>query len=78
MECGLRHLGGDGVRIHRYSSSYLARSEVDRNITSGCCFRLGSVVITWFSRKYNFLALNLVYVEYMVVLMDSCESIWIH
>jgi hypothetical protein len=34
-------------------------------------------MITWFSMKHTFVALSSIEVEYMVVSMDSCESIWL-
>jgi transposase InsO family protein len=48
---GLRYLGGDGVKLQGYSDSDWAGSDTDRKSTSGCCFSLGSAVISWFSRK---------------------------
>jgi hypothetical protein len=48
---GLYYLGGDGVRLQGYSDSDWAGSDTDQKSTSGCCFSLGSVVISRFSRK---------------------------
>jgi hypothetical protein len=46
---------------------------VDRKITSGCCFKLGSRVVSWFSRKQKYVALSSTEVEYMA----TCEAIWL-
>jgi hypothetical protein len=60
VEYGLRYLGGDGVQLQGHSNSNWTRSVVDRKITLGCCFSLGSAMITWFSRKQTSVALSLV------------------
>jgi hypothetical protein len=56
----------------------LGRQCIAKKRTSGCCFSLGSVVITWFSRKQTYVALSLAEAEYMAVSMASCEAIWLH
>jgi hypothetical protein len=48
---GLKYLSRDGVKLQGYSDSDMARSDTDQKSTSGCCFILGSVVISWLSRK---------------------------
>jgi hypothetical protein len=78
MEYGLRYLGGDGVELQGYTDSDWEGSAVDKKSTSGCCFNLGSTMITWFNRKKTSVALSSIEVEYMEVSMASCESIWIH
>jgi hypothetical protein len=78
MEYGLRYLGGDGVRLQGYSDSDWAGSAVDRKSTSGCCFNLGSTMITWFNRKHTSVALSSTEAEYMAMSMASCEAIWLH
>eukprot|EP00253_Pinus_taeda_P025920 PITA_25920 len=45
--------------------------------TSGCCFRLGSTVVSWFSRKQTSFALSSFEAEYMVASQASCEAIWL-
>jgi hypothetical protein len=55
---GLRYVGGDGVRVYGYSDSDWAGSVVNRKSTPGGCFNLGSVVVSWFSRKQTFVALS--------------------
>jgi hypothetical protein len=77
MEYGLRYLGGDEVDLNGYSYSYWEWSPIDRNNTSGCCFILGSTMITWFSRNQISIAFILVEEEYMEVSMASCDSIWL-
>jgi hypothetical protein len=74
----LRYVGDDGVRLHGYSDSNLVGSAVDRKSTSGGCFILGSIVVSWYSRKKTSMELSLVEEEYMVVHLASCEAIWLH
>eukprot|EP00253_Pinus_taeda_P024512 PITA_24512 len=45
--------------------------------TSGCCFGLGSAVVSWFSRKQQSLALSSAEAEYMAASLASCEAIWL-
>ena len=50
---------------------------VDRKSTSGCYFRLGSGVVSWFSRKQKLVALSSAEAKYMVASQVSCEAIWL-
>jgi hypothetical protein len=43
----------------------------------GCCFILGSTMISWFSKKQHPVALSSAEVEYMEVSLESCEAIWL-
>jgi hypothetical protein len=65
------------VRQHGYSDSSWVGSAVDRKSSSGGCFSLGSIVVSWFSRKQTFVALCSTEVEYMAVSLVSCEAIWL-
>eukprot|EP00253_Pinus_taeda_P020153 PITA_20153 len=49
----------------------------DRKSTSGCCFGLGSAVVSWFSRKQQSVALSSAEAEYMAASLASCEAIWL-
>jgi hypothetical protein len=75
VEYGLRYLGGDEVRLQGYSNSNWAGSAVNRKSTSGCCFRLGSTVITWFNKKQTSVALSSAKAEYTAMSTASCEAI---
>jgi hypothetical protein len=66
MEYGLRYLGGYGVELQGYIDLDWAGSAVERNTTSGCCFNLGSTLITWFNRKHIFVALSSIEAKYVV------------
>jgi hypothetical protein len=66
-----RHIVGHGTEIYglRYNSSIdmilqgytdfdWERSTVERKSTSGCCFTLGSSMVSWCSRKQTFVVLS--------------------
>jgi hypothetical protein len=77
VEYGLRYLGDGEVKLQGYSDSDWAGSATDRKSTSGCCFSLGSMMISWFSRKQTSMALSSTEAEYMAASTASCEAIWL-
>jgi hypothetical protein len=48
---GLRFFLDSEVKLQCYTDSDWVMSVVDRKITSGCCFILGSSMISWLRRK---------------------------
>ena len=60
-----------------FKDSYWAGSASNQKSTSGCCFRLGSTVVSWFSRKQKSVALSSAKVEYMAASHASCEALWL-
>ena len=52
-----------------------AGSTIDRKNTLGCCFNLGSGVVSWFSRKQKSATLSSVEAEYMATSLAACEAI---
>jgi hypothetical protein len=77
IEFGLQYLQGDQINLVGYSDSDWAGSTADRKSTSGCCFSLGSGVISWYSRKKKSVALSSAEAEYMAASQASCEAIWL-
>ena len=77
MDYGLDYRQGDGVRLAGYTDSDWAGCASDRKSTSGCCFGLGSAVVSWFSRKQQSVALSSAEAEYMAASLASCEAIWL-
>ena len=75
MDYGLHYVRGDGVRLVGYSD--WAGCASDRKSTSGCCFGLGSVIVSWFSRKQKSVALSSAEAEYMAASQASYEAIWL-
>ena len=60
-----------------YTDVDWAGSTTDKKSTSGCCFSLGSGVVSWFSRKQKFVALSSAEAEYIAASMATCEAIWL-
>ena len=46
--------------------------------TSGHCFSLGSVIMSWFGKKKKLVAVSSTKVEYMASNHASCEALWLH
>jgi hypothetical protein len=62
---GLDYQRGDGVHLVGYTDSDCAGCVSDRKSTLGCCFGLGSTVVSWFSWKQKSVALSFAEAEYM-------------
>jgi len=67
----LRDIVGD-VRLHGKSELDWVGKSSDRKSTYGCCFSLGSAMVSWMSRKQKFAALSMAEVEYVATSMASC------
>jgi hypothetical protein len=77
LDCGLSYNGDHDFRLSGYTNSYWDGSISDRKSTSGCCFSLGSAMISWKSRKQSSISLSMTEEEYIVACSTSCESIWL-
>ena len=75
--CGLRYSADSDMQLVGYTDLDWAGSMKDRKSTSGCCFSLGSAVISWFSRKQTSVALSSVEVKYIVACMVAWEVVWL-
>ena len=62
---GLRYDSECDLKLQGFTDLDWAGCSTDRKSTSGCCFSLGSAVISWCSRKQNSVALSTTKVEYM-------------
>ena len=60
-----------------YTDLDWAGSVADRKSTSGCCFSLGSAVVSWFIQKQKSVALSSAEAEYMAGSQASCEALWL-
>ena len=74
---GLRYSADSDMQLVGYTDSDWAGSVKDRKSTSGCCFSLGFVVISWFSKKQTSVALNLAEAEYIAACMAAREAVWL-
>jgi hypothetical protein len=51
---------------------------VDKKNTSGCCFTLGSSMVSWWSTKHTSMALSTTEAEYIALTMEVREVVWLH
>ena len=65
------------INLEGYVDSHWASSSIDRKITLGCCFSMGSCVISWFSRKQSYVALSTAKAQYVVACSTSSKSVWL-
>ena len=63
--------------LHGYTDSDWMGSTVDRKSTSKYCFSLGSVIISWSSKKQGSIAQSTAEVEYIAASTASREAVWL-
>jgi hypothetical protein len=56
----MRYAYNVDMRLQGYVDADWAGSAVDQKSTFGCCFTLGSAMVSWCSRKQRFVALSTV------------------
>ena len=74
---GIKYEVNQKINLDGYVDSDWVGSSIDRKSTSGCCFSMGSGVISWFSRKQSYVALSIAEVEYVAACSASCEAVWL-
>jgi hypothetical protein len=77
IDYGLSYDGDHNFTLSGYTDSDWEESVVDRKNTSGCCFSLGSSMISWQSRKQSSISLSTAKAEYIAACSASCEAIWL-
>ena len=77
IDYGLRYAGDCNFGLVGYMDSVWAGSVLDQKSTSGCCFSLGSAVISWRSQKHTSVALSTTEVKYIVACAASGEVVWL-
>ena len=73
VDYGLKYEANQKINLEGYVDSDWAGSAIDRKSTSGCCFSMGSGVISRFRRKQSCVALSIAEVEYVAASSASCE-----
>ena len=58
VEYGLKYEVNQKINLEGYVDSDWVGSSIDRKSTSGCCFSMGSGVISWFGRTESCMALS--------------------
>ena len=74
---GLRYASGVDMRLQGYANANWAGSAVDRKSTFGCCFTLGSAMVSWCSRKQSSVALSIAEAEYIALCVAVREAMWL-
>ena len=77
LDYGIRYAFISEIKLHGYAYSDWGGSDKDRKISSGCCFSLGSGMISWFSRKKTSIALSTTEVEYIAACSTCSKAVWI-
>ena len=65
VEYGLVYERRGSVQLADFTDADWAGCVEDRKSTLGCCLRIGSGVVSWFSRKHKLVALSWVEAKYM-------------
>ena len=65
------------IKLEGYIDSDWAGCSLNRKSTTGCCFSLGSTMVSWFSRKQPIVALSSTEEKYMAVSMGAHEAVWL-
>jgi hypothetical protein len=75
---GLRYASNVDLSLQGYTDADWAGSVVDKKSTSGCCFTLGSAMVSWCSRKQISVALSTTEAEYIALSVAVREAVWLH
>jgi hypothetical protein len=73
LNYGLRFASNSDVQLHGFTDSYWARSADNGKSTSGICFSLGYVMISWDGRKQKFVTLSTAEENYIAA-CDTCTE----
>jgi hypothetical protein len=73
----LRYTSSSDIQLHGFIDSDWAGSAEDRRSTLGMCFSLGSAMISWGSRKQNFVALITAEEKYIIACEECTEAVWL-
>jgi hypothetical protein len=65
------------MRLQGYADADWSGSVVDQKNTSGCCFTLGSAMVSWCSRKQSSVALSTTEAEYIALSVAVREVVWL-
>jgi hypothetical protein len=77
LHFGLSYNRDHDFKLSGYTDSDWAGSVSDKKSTSGCCFILGSAMISWQSRKQSSIALSTNEAKYIVASSASYEAVWL-
>ena len=75
VDYGLKYEADQKINLEGYVDSDWVGNSIDRKSTSGCCFSMGSGVISWFSRKRSCVVLSTAEADYVAACSTSCEAV---
>lgn len=73
----LKYEKGKDVLLTRFTDSNWGGSEKDGRITTRGCFSLGSLMVSWMSRKQEIVSLSSIEAEYVAACEVSQEAAWL-
>ena len=76
INLGLWYSKGTHINLTCYSDDDFARYKVDRKSSSGTCHFLDHLLVSWFSKKKNLVALSTTEVEYIDASSCCAQIIW--
>lgn len=74
---GLWYKWIEGVSLYGFTNAYWVGNPSDRKSTWGGIFSVGSIVVSWYSRKIIYVAISSAEEKYMAASQAACEAIWI-
>jgi hypothetical protein len=77
VEYGLLYEPSGEVRLVGFTYVDWAGCAKDKKSTSGCCFNIGSGIISQFSRKQRSVALSYAEAEYMEASLSTSKALWL-
>ena len=77
VDYGLKYEVNQKINLEGYEDLYWAGSAIDRKSTLGCCFSMGSGMISWLSRKQSCVALSIAEADYVTSCLASCKVVWL-
>ena len=76
INLGLWYPKGTHIDLTCYSDADFAGYKVDRKSTSGTCHFLGHLLVSWFSKKQNSVALSTTEAEYIAAGSYCAQILW--
>lgn len=77
VDYGLRYVADYEFKLLGYTNSDWADNITDRKSTSGCCFSLGSAMISWLNSKQTTMVLSTAEAEYIAACSTCSEVVWL-
>jgi hypothetical protein len=74
---GLRYASSVDLSLQGYADADWVASAVDIKNTSGCCFTLGSAMVSWCRRKKSSVTLSIAEAEYIALSVAVHEVVWL-